>query len=181
MKKRQKVNTFCFASYSFGFRASFHHNEDCQLSPDGSYSLLMVATTSVNYISTKEKIKRHLSSKGNKAEKAGKSSTKTTCSSEASLGSLGFDICGDSSIFYPSSSVEVDNTCQYSLQLADAGVPFPPVMPGPNEPGSCTLDRTDCNGQSCLNEVRNLFTLGKDFEEVTGFIHMGVDWSPCGQ
>ena len=81
--------------------------------------------------------------------------------------------------------MEVDHTCQYTakvrLQLADAGVPFPPVMPGPDGPGSCTLDRTDCNGQSCLNEVRNLFTLGKDFEEVTGFNHMGVDWSPCGQ
>ena len=37
------------------------------------------------------------------------------------------------------------------------------------------------NHVSMKCEVRNLFTLGKDFEEVTGFDSMGVDWSPCRQ
>lgn len=103
---------------------------------------------------------------------------------QESIDKLGFNIYGDSSIFHPSSSVEVDHRCRYTatvrLQLADADVPFPPVMPGPDGPGSCVLEGTDCNGQSCLNEVRNVYRFSEEFEQVTGFNHMGVDWSPCG-
>eukprot|EP00985_Skeletonema_marinoi_P011700 scaffold5562_cov156-Skeletonema_marinoi.AAC.4 len=103
---------------------------------------------------------------------------------QESIDKLGFNIYGDSSIFDPSSSIEVDDNCQYTatvrLQLADADVPFPPVLLGPDDPGSCSLNVTDCNGQSCLNEVRNVYSFSEEFEKVTGFNHVGVDWSPCG-
>ena len=129
--------------------------------------------------SVEEEIKRHLRKKGKKGTKINKEKV------QESIDKLGFNIYGDSSIFDPSSSIEVDDNCQYTatvrLQLADADVPFPPVMPGPDGPGSCILEGTDCNGQSCLNEVRNVYSFSKEFEEVTGFNHVGVDWSPCGQ
>mmetsp|Transcript_32246 Transcript_32246/g.55023 ORF Transcript_32246/g.55023 Transcript_32246/m.55023 type:complete len:349 (-) Transcript_32246:132-1178(-) len=128
--------------------------------------------------SVEEEIKRHLRKKGKKGTKINKEKV------QESIDKLGFNIYGDSSIFDPSSSIEVDDNCQYTatvrLQLADADVPFPPVMPGPNGPGSCIFEGTDCNGQSCLNEVRNVYSLSEKFEEVTGFNHVGVDWSPCG-
>ena len=139
-----------------------------------------------------EMIRRRLSTKGGKSSsmshstKSGKSnSSKSSKKVQESIDKLGFDIYGDSSMFDPSSSIEVDDDCQYTatvrLQLADADVPFPPVMPGPDGPGSCILEGTDCNGQSCLNEVRNVYSFSKEFEEVTGFNHVGADWSPCGQ
>ena len=144
------------------------------------------------YAEAEEKIKRRLSTKGGKSSsmshstKSGKSnSSKSSKKVQESIDKLGFNIYGDSSIFDPTSSIEVDDNCQYTatvrLQLADADVPFPPVMPGPNGPGSCILEGTDCNGQSCLNEVRNVYSFSEEFEEVTGFNHVGADWSPCGQ
>eukprot|EP00984_Skeletonema_dohrnii_P026885 scaffold16280_cov115-Skeletonema_dohrnii-CCMP3373.AAC.5 len=172
--------------------------------PFGGYSTSNVAASALakpsdatdgasEYAEAEEKIKRRLSTKGGKSSsmshstksrKSNSSSSKSSKKVQESIDKLGFDIYGDSSIFDPSSSIEVDDNCQYTatvrLQLADADVPFPPVMPGPTDPGSCILNGTDCNGQSCLNEVRNAYSFSEEFEEVTGFNHVGVDWSPCG-
>jgi hypothetical protein len=102
-----------------------------------------------------------------------------------SKGQLGFDIYGDSSRFDPKHSVTLDeDLCEYTAELEfdvqNANVPFPPIMPGPFDPGSCTFDDTSCEGQSCLVEVRNVYILDEQIQEVTGFNHVGFDWSPCG-
>lgn len=109
---------------------------------------------------------------GNKAGN-GKSSTEySPATVQASVDSFGFDVCRDSSVFHPSSSVEVDDNCQYQytktvrLQLAEADVRFP-FPPGPK---SCSRFVADCNGQPLLNEVRNIYIFSKEFEEATGSI-----------
>lgn len=105
--------------------------------------------------------------------------------SAAKENKLGFDIYGDPSKFDADSSISVDRkTCEYHAEVkvnfVAADPVFPPIMPGPSGPGSCLLETQECNGQSCLNEVRNVFSLGKNFEKYTGFNHIGFDWSPCG-
>ena len=114
------------------------------------------------------------------------------CSIHKSTAQLGFDIYGDASRFNPSHSISVvnnntiedDSLCEYTAEIhfnaPKANLPFPPTMPGPNGPGSCNLDDSLCEGQSCLYEVRNLHRLNKSFREKTGFDHVGFDWSPCG-
>lgn len=93
--------------------------------------------------------------------------------------SLPFDIYGKPEVFSPSNYIDVNNQCEYTatikLNLADAGMPFPT-----NPPQDCDLASTACNGVSCLLEVRNVYRLGKKFEDSTGFNHIGIDWSPCG-
>lgn len=92
---------------------------------------------------------------------------------------LGFDIYGDIDPFNPSKSVKVDpDTCKYvakvHLDFVSANPPFP------SGAEDCSLEKQACNGKSCLFEVRNVYKLGKKFEKITGFNHIGVDWSPCG-
>ena len=65
-----------------------------------------------------------------------------------SKGQLGFDIYGDSSRFDPKHSVTLDeDLCEYTAELEfdvqNANVPFPPIMPGPFDPGKahpCNFD-----------------------------------------
>ena len=115
------------------------------------------------------------------------------CSIHKSSAQLGFDIYGDASRFDPSHSISVVNnntneddslcdeyTAEIHFNAPKANLPFPPTMPGPNGPGSCNLDDSLCEGQSCLYEVRNVYRLSKSFREKTGFDHVGFDWSPCG-
>ena len=104
---------------------------------------------------------------------------------QAANAQLGFDIYGDASRFEIDHSVDLDlDTCEYTAQITfnapAANLPFPPVMPGPEGPGSCTLEDASCEGQSCLYEMRNVYRFDKYFESVTGFNHFGMDWSPCG-
>lgn len=95
-----------------------------------------------------------------------------------SVESLGFDIYGDSKILSPSHTVSVDEDCNYHAEVRanfrDAGVPFPgdPMQ-------DCTF-APNCDGQSCLFEVRNVYEFTSRFEKITGFNHVGLDWSPCG-
>lgn len=92
---------------------------------------------------------------------------------------LGFDIYGDSSKFDPSDSITVDlETCDYHAEVHINFVAADP--PFPSGEGDCTSGSTACNGQSCLNEVRNVYKLSKAFKKYTGFNHIGLDWSPCG-
>lgn len=92
------------------------------------------------------------------------------------------DIFGEPSIFKPSHSVTVDEDCNYEatlrINVRDAGLPFPS---GPAEcipPGALDIDA--CNGKSCLFEQRAVYRFNSNFEKVTGFNHVGLDWSPCG-
>mmetsp|Transcript_21359 Transcript_21359/g.43106 ORF Transcript_21359/g.43106 Transcript_21359/m.43106 type:complete len:323 (-) Transcript_21359:135-1103(-) len=98
---------------------------------------------------------------------------------------LGFDIYGDAGKFDPKHFVTLDKeSCEYIAEVQfnalKANLPFPPVMPGPDGPGSCTIEDASCEGQSCLYEIRNSYHFDKYFQKVTGFNHVGFDWSPCG-
>lgn len=94
-------------------------------------------------------------------------------------GQLDFDIYGNADRFNPKHSVSVDkDLCEYSAEIKinapRANLPFPPNS------GSCTLEDTSCEGQSCLVEQRNVYRFDEDFRKATGFNHVGIDWSPCG-
>ena len=102
-----------------------------------------------------------------------------------STAELGFDIIGDSSRFEPSDSISINQKkCEYtasiSFNVPKAGLPVPPVLPGPNGPGSCVPEDNSCDGISCLLEIRNVYRLSKRLAQKTGFNHVGLDWSPCG-
>jgi hypothetical protein len=84
-----------------------------------------------------EMTKRRLSTKGGKSSsmshstKSGKgNSSKSSKKVQESIDILGFNIYGDSSMFDPSSSIEVDDNCQYTatvrLQLAEQTCPSLP-------------------------------------------------------
>lgn len=66
-------------------------------------------------------------------------------------------------------------TAKVRLNMRDAHVPFP-INPSED----CTLESDACNGQSCLIELRNIYSFNGRFKKLTGFNHLGIDWSPCG-
>jgi len=97
----------------------------------------------------------------------------------------GLDIYGNATRLDPSHSIFLDKTnCKYTAKIQfnfpRAKLPFPPISPGPEGPGSCNLEESSCEGKSCLFEVRNVYRFDNDFKEITGFDHVGFDWSPCG-
>merc|ERR1712051_192311 len=89
-----------------------------------------------------------------------------------------YDIYGDASKFDPSHSITVDDSCQYTATLK---VNLPKGnLPRPTRPESCTPDTLDCDGENCLMDVRNVYRFSNTFKEVTGFKHIGIEYSPCG-
>jgi len=89
-----------------------------------------------------------------------------------------WDIYGDYNRFDPSHSISVDDSCRYTATL-NFNVPMA-NLPFPSSPASCTPEDTSCEGQSCIQDVRNVYRFSEAFQDATGFKHVGLDFSPCG-